>query len=141
MDSQLGGKESTYNIGEGELLAPRASLSAIVFCTLGICQILKLGKKVLLRQNCSMCVTKAGHFSGDDTIFTSWKKSVASTTYENCKVFMHSIAQINASHSTCKGVMLRLRFIAPIVTPYESLARQYQPWPVKTTCSLQAPST
>ncbi|CAN7087736.1 unnamed protein product, partial [Brassica oleracea var. botrytis] len=50
-DSQTGGKESTYSIAEGELLAPRASLSAIVFCALEIYLIVKLGKKVLLRQN------------------------------------------------------------------------------------------
>ena len=47
-DSQTGGKESTYSIAEGELFAPRASLSAFVFCALEICLIMKLGKKVLL---------------------------------------------------------------------------------------------
>ena len=70
-DSQTGGKESTYIIAEGEFLAPRASLSAIVFCAFEIYLIIKLGKKVLLRQNSSMCVANAGHSSGEDTIFTN----------------------------------------------------------------------
>ena len=65
-ESQAGGMESTYSLAEGELLAPRASLSAIVLYALGICMILKLEMKVLLRQNSSMCLAKAGQSLGDD---------------------------------------------------------------------------
>lgn len=59
LESQTGSVESTYSIAEGELLAPRASLSAIVFCVFRICMILKLEKKILIQQNFSMCVVKA----------------------------------------------------------------------------------
>ena len=125
---------------EGELRAPRASLSATRLVALGICRILKEGKRHLLRRNSSICVVKAGHSSGENIIFTNWEQSVAKTTSEKSRVVMHCIAHIKASHSACRADKFLRRFIAPIIFSSDPTSLQNHPCPVNLSFSFQAPS-
>ena len=62
-----------------------------------------------------MYVVNVGHSVGLDTIFTSREQSVSNTIYEICRVFMHSIAHIKASHSACTSDRLLQIAIALII--------------------------
>lgn len=52
-------------------------------------------------------------FFGSETIFTSWEQIVANVTWNFRRFFMHSIVQMKAINSTCKGEMIHLVFLAP----------------------------
>lgn len=85
----------------------------------------EVGEESITASKFSICVEKVGNSSGDDIIFTNWEQSVVNTTSRNWKVFIHSIAQIRASHSTCKGDRLHHTFIAPIMTSVKPTFWQY----------------
>ena len=109
--------ENWVNINHSRRLIPSTSYQLIRHCVLCPRNMLNSkGMKISLhRRNFSMCVVNAGHYVGVDTIFTSWEQLVANTTSEICRVFMHFIAYIKASHSARKGDRLLRIAIAPII--------------------------
>ena len=88
-------------------------MSATIFFPFGICWIEKWRKNVLHHCIATMRDAKANHSVGVDTIFTNRKQFVTNITSENYRDIIHSMIQIMASHSVCKGGRL-----CHIVTDY-----------------------